>query len=266
MIYILEYKYIYIYKYINIYRGQVYTKLEESQKKYACSEYLSIFPLMQEHCGYSKDRIPQVRDISVFLESRTGFRIRPVAGLLTSRDFLHGLAFKTFFSTQYIRHSSRPFYTPEPDICHELLGHAPMFLDPDFASFSQEIGLASLGASDADIKRLATCYWYSVEFGLVREGGEIKAYGAGLLSSFGELEYACSLPSSSSSALSHDISQSYPDIHPPLGQDLPSILSPRILPWDPAVASETEYPITCYQPVYFVAERYKCHRCCHYVS
>ncbi len=205
----------------------VYDELEK-KRHLACREYREILPNMEKHCGYSNKNIPQAQDISMFLQQCTGFRLRPVAGLLSSRDFLNGLAFRVFFSTQYIRHSSRPLYTPEPDICHELLGHAPMFADPAFADFSQEVGLASLGASDDDIKRLATCYWHTVEFGLLKENGELRAYGAGVLSSFGEMSHAC--------------------------ENVTRDDAPTYLPWNPEVASRTDYPITTYQPTYFVAE------------
>lgn len=211
--------------------SMVWDKMEQLWQNYACHEYLDALELMKKHCNYNRDSIPQQADISKFLESRTKFKLRPVSGLLSSRDFLNGLAFRTFFCTQYIRHSSRPLYTPEPDICHELLGHAPMFANQDFCDFSQEIGLASLGASDADIEKLARCYWFSVEFGLCKDRNtpsELKAYGAGLLSSFGELEYACSGPVVE--------------------------VGPTILEWDPEVASKQDFPITTYQPVYFLAE------------
>ena len=210
--------------------GVVYDKMKDLWDLYACDEFKNILPSLEsKQVGYSRDNIPQQQDISNFLKESTGFTLRPVAGLLSSRDFLNGLAYRVFFSTQYIRHHSSPLYTPEPDICHELMGHAPMFADPDFADFSHEIGLASLGASDEEILKLATCYWFSVEFGVCKNNnGNLKAYGAGLLSSFGELEYACSEESEGE--------------------------RPVYEPWDPSVACKREYPITTYQPTYFVAE------------
>eukprot|EP00538_Stauroneis_constricta_P002341 CAMPEP_0119557658 /NCGR_PEP_ID=MMETSP1352-20130426/9261_1 /TAXON_ID=265584 /ORGANISM="Stauroneis constricta, Strain CCMP1120" /LENGTH=486 /DNA_ID=CAMNT_0007604797 /DNA_START=223 /DNA_END=1683 /DNA_ORIENTATION=- len=218
----------------------IWDKMEPLWDEYACKEYKAALNLMKENCGYDRNSIPQQQDISNFLLQHTGFRMRPVSGLLSSRDFLNGLAFRVFFSTQYIRHHSKPLYTPEPDVCHELLGHAPMFADRDFADFSQEIGLASLGASDADIEKLAHCYWHSVEFGLCEEeGGALKAYGAGLLSSFGELEYACGGGEGRDTTANNDETQ---------GLD-----KPELRDWDPAEAAMQTFPITTYQPMYFVA-------------
>ncbi|CAG9325029.1 unnamed protein product [Blepharisma stoltei] len=198
-----------------------YRALDPLHKQYACDEYNQAVEEFKKHCSFREDNIPQLQDINEYLIQKTGFRLKPITGLLSQRDFLNFLAFRVFASTQYIRHHSVPFYTPEPDIIHELIGHAPLFADPDFADFSQEIGLASLGVSDEEIKKLGTCYWYSIEFGIIKKAnGEKKVYGAGCLSSVDEIKNAVSD-------------------------------KPEIRFFDPLKAAHVPFPITSLQPIYF---------------
>ena len=161
--------------------------------EYACEEFLVEAEKLERAGVMTRDRLPQLQEINEYMMQETGFRFKPTAGLLTARDFLNALAFRVFNSTQYIRHHSKPCYTPEPDIVHELMGHTPMFANQEFAAFSQYIGLASLGASDEELIKLANCYWHTVEFGLIQDSQDTdkrKIYGAGILSSAGEILYS----------------------------------------------------------------------------
>src|SRR5438477_8102676 len=112
----------------------------------------------------------------------------PVDGLFTAGAFLSQLARGVFLSTQNMRHHSVPLYTPEPDVVHELVGHAATFGHEGFVRLNRAFGEATLRArDDAAVEKIGRLYWFTLEFGVVREGAKLKVYGAGLLSSFGEL-------------------------------------------------------------------------------
>lgn len=162
---------------------EVWRHLDPLHVRYACSEYLEA----SRRIALSRETIPQLREINAVIEPVYGFRMMPVAGLVTAGAFLEQLGRGVFLSTQYMRHHSVPLYTPEPDVVHELIGHAATFVHPAFAHLNRAFGEAVAGASAEDIERIGRVYWYTLEFGVVRERSAVKVYGAGLLSSFGEL-------------------------------------------------------------------------------
>jgi len=151
----------------------------------ACAEYRQ----GETRLDLPKDRVPQLREVDERVRSLTGFGIQPVPGLVPTRQFYGALARRRFLSTQYVRHHSVPFYTPEPDIIHEIIGHANMLASPIFADLYQRAGQAARRAqSDDSLEFFSRVFWFSLEFGVVREDGELRAYGAGLLSSYGEIQ------------------------------------------------------------------------------
>jgi phenylalanine-4-hydroxylase len=139
--------------------------------------------------AFAPDRIPQLREVNEKVQAISGFRLEPVAGLVEPRVFLESLASGTFLCTQYIRHHSTPLYTPEPDVVHEIVGHAVTLASKRLAELNRLFGKAVKRTSSAEaLNRLSRVYWFTIEFGVLRENGALKAYGTGLLSSAGELE------------------------------------------------------------------------------
>ncbi|UGT39520.1 phenylalanine 4-monooxygenase [Nocardia yamanashiensis] len=163
----------------------VSAELARKRAKYACAEVIEA----ANRLGLPADRIPQLDEVSAKLVPLTGFRYVPAAGLVPLREFFGSFADRVFHSTQYIRHHSAPLYTPEPDAVHEILGHANQLASPRFAALYETVGAAVARlTSDTALKFLADVFWFSMEFGVLREHGEIRCYGAGLLSSYGEIE------------------------------------------------------------------------------
>ena len=201
--------------------AHVSRELRAKHEQYACAEYL----LAVESMPLTRDRVPQLREVTDMLATRTGFRVEPVPGLVPTRTFYGALAERKFLSTQYLRHGSVPLYTPEPDIIHELLGHVNALASDRFAALYEAAGRASLRATtDEALEFFSRVFWFSVEFGVVWEYGELRTYGAGLLSSFGELD---------------------------------AFRDAEIRPLDIAAMGTLDYDITQYQPVLFAARSFE---------
>ena len=142
-----------------------------------------------ERLGLPADHIPQLTEVCDLLDPHTGFRYQPAAGLVPLAEFYGSLADRRFWSTQYVRHASLPLYTPEPDVVHEVVGHATTLASPRLAALYEAAGGAARRCESAEaLEFVSKVFWFSLEFGVYLEDDRPKAYGAGLLSSYGEIE------------------------------------------------------------------------------
>jgi phenylalanine-4-hydroxylase len=168
---------------------EVTPKLDELHVRHASRIYLQA----KRELGISETTIPQLRTLSARLQGASGMHLVPAEGPIAYRIFYSYIAERGFPCTQFIRHGSKPEFTPEPDMIHDCLGHVPPLVNHDYAELLTTIGKAAVRASSGDqvlaLKRLS---WFSIEFGLIEEEREPRIFGAGILSSIGEIPFSLS--------------------------------------------------------------------------
>jgi phenylalanine-4-hydroxylase len=161
--------------------------------EHACVEYLDGF----HQIGLREDTIPNLAEVNKRLQPRTRWNATPVSGFLPPDAFFEMLAARRFPTTTWLRSRESLEYTPEPDIFHDVFGHVPMHAHPVFANFLEHYGriCAAIPADDKDrLERMGRLFWFTVEFGIIREHGQIKLYGSGLISSHGEATHVIEGP------------------------------------------------------------------------
>jgi phenylalanine-4-hydroxylase len=155
-------------------------------QEHACEEYLQGF----EQIGLRADLIPNLAEVNRRLRPRTGWNATPVSGFLPAAAFFEMLAARKFPTTTWLRNRASLEYTPEPDIFHDVFGHVPMHAHPVFADFLEHYGQVCAALTEKDaVERMGRLFWFTVEFGVIRQKGRIKLYGSGLISSHGESTY-----------------------------------------------------------------------------
>ena len=160
-------------------------ELRPKHERLAIREYVEAL----DRVGLPDDYVPSLDEVSDRIGPLTGFRYVPAPGLVPLRQFYGSLSDRVFHSTQYVRHPAQPLYTPEPDIIHEVIGHGHLLATPTFGELHRLTGEATRRLADDDnLRFLSRVFWFTVEFGVVVEDGELRAYGAGILSSYGEID------------------------------------------------------------------------------
>ncbi|MGH7443992.1 MAG: phenylalanine 4-monooxygenase [Longimicrobiales bacterium] len=140
-----------------------------------------------ERIGLRADAVPDLRLVNARLDALTGWNAVPVTGFIPAADFFWCLSRRRFPTTVTVRPREQLEYLPEPDIFHDVFGHVPLHSDPAFAAFLQRFGeVALLARNEAETQQMARLFWFTVEFGLVQERGDVRVYGSGLISSAGD--------------------------------------------------------------------------------
>jgi phenylalanine-4-hydroxylase len=202
---------------------QLYQRQAKLVPGRACDEFIAGMATLD-----AASAIPRLDRSSEALSKATGWQLVAVPGLIPEQAFFEHLANRRFPVTVWLREPHEFDYIVEPDIFHDFFGHVPLLFNPVFADHMQEYGKGGLKALQLnDLTLLARLYWYTVEFGLIRSPQGLRAYGAGILSSGGEIEYC---------------------LHSP---------KPLRLPFKLERVMRTEYKIDSYQETYFVIDSFQ---------
>ena len=208
----------------------VWKALYQRQRELLVGRASDEFLQAQDMMGMSPERIPRFAELNAVLEAATGWTIVGVEGLLPELDFFEHLANRRFPVSWWIRRPDQIDYIEEPDLFHDLFGHVPLLMEPMFADYLVAYGKGGVkahGIGPEALMQLARLYWYTVEFGLIRQPDGLRIYGAGIVSSKGESIY--SLESAAPNRIGFDLE--------------------RVM--------RTRYRIDSYQKSYFVIDSYE---------
>lgn len=210
---------------------ETWTTLYDRQMEYLANHASDVYLSGARAINLVRDHIPYLDgpdSINTFLKELTGWQSKPVPGYLPAKAFFACLAAREFPTTVVLRPKKSIDYLPEPDIFHDIFGHVPLHADTIFADFLQTYGKAALLTEDSEhTQRLARLFWFTVEFGLIKENNELKLYGSGLISSPGESK--------------HSLTSSEVDRRP----------------FDLNTVCETDFEIDHYQPILYVLESFE---------